>query len=652
METKVVDKQVRAGPATKDSLDSLPTNKDNNTTSLSLPPVSVKATESDSGHNAKGLLSGEAPGSGLPDNERFISTAGGADTGIAEKSVLKGGELNGKVADAVNDEPSIGYLSDDLGQKANSQEKDRSSRKEGNISMEDINDEQDSLISIINQITRDTLWPSVGELRHPLQERVKKGAKLAVQQMEYTRLMEDRMKDMEKRLQLIENKGKEPEPPAHRPRMTLDLIMDIKRMAFYEYLPTETDSEIKRPPNANMQHKPRHEFPGQLPYHVIDVVNSVSQQERLGIDQVAKAAAGPLDPAGPAPSIPHQDLKIDDVPSVQPERIRINSAQLLRSLEKITGAFFSTTRVDTDRVLQDQVILRPFKLFVTFEQEIRYEIDRLEKLHMQDRNESKLEAPETAKSEDQEMPTPADTDVNVALDIPGNPTPEHSDDLAGDKSQNAATDASVDEKYEEIYPLKSRRYLEELLVLRDLLDKDLKPTFDLRRHIKDGSARSISFQDLWHLFPLGSEIISNDTSGQSQVSRILNVSGGRPFLCTRYEADMDPRDPSSTEKELPKFEILSYYYNFDGKELGACQQLYSIKSYDGNKAIASLPCFPVIYSKHSHKGKPRDFFIERGKRYVELTRKTEVVHKRYNGLTLVMDKLREEVRTILRTMCS
>ena len=99
----------------------------------------------------------------------------------------------------------------------------------------------------------------------------------------------------------------------------------------------------------------------------------------------------------------------------------------------------------------------------------------------------------------------------------------------------------------------------------------------------------------------------------------------------------------SKGRDLPKFEILSYFYNSDGKELGACQELHTIKSYDGNKAITSLPCFPVIYSKNFRGMKPRDFFIERG-RYVELTRKPDVAHNRYYGLTLAMDELREEIR--------
>ena len=499
--------------------------------------------------------------------------------------------------------------------------------------------DHDSLGEILSQIRTTTLYPVSGEEQMPLQERIKKGAKLAVQQMEYVRLMEDRMKDMEKRLRLIENRGVEPEPPATN--QPADFVMGIKRMTFAEHLPVHPNignqDLLILPP---VQHMRRHEFPGQLPYHLIDVVVSgTNQPEQLGKDQITKPAGAPLDPPAPDPTVPDQNLAVHDLPSVQPERIRINSTLLLEALTKITKTSFAFSLIRNKAVLQDQVILRPFKLFVTFEQEIRDEIDRLEKIHMHEGGESTPEAPETTKTESQNPSSPPTTKENVLVGVP-NSSREHSGGPTNEKSQNATLHSSVGGLQVQ---LESRRCLEELLVVRELLDKDLKPTFDLRKQIKDGSLRTIAFQDLWHLFPIGSEIVSNSLNGQSQTYRILNVSGGKPFLCSRYDAQMDPK-AMSIESEVPKFEILSYFYGFDGKELGACQQLHTIKSYDGNKTITSLPCFPIIYSKHSRRVDLRDFFIGKGKRFLELTRQAEVVHKRYNGLTLAMDELREEVR--------
>ena len=213
--------------------------------------------------------------------------------------------------------------------------------------------------------------------------------------------------------------------------------------------------------------------------------------------------------------------------------------------------------------LQDQVILRPFKLFVTFEQEIRDEIDRLEKIHCRKSSESDAEVPEVAKDDAQSPSAQANNDTGDLPNLAQESDREHVNNRDDQGFPNAVVDASVDGNNEDVPLLESRPCLEQLLVLRGLLDKELKPTFDLRRQIRDGSARSIAFQDLWHLFPLGSVIVSNGVSGQSQTFRVLNVTGGRPFLCNRYEADMDALDPISSGREVPKFDIMNYSYEFD-----------------------------------------------------------------------------------------
>lgn len=548
--------------------------------------------------------------------------------------------------DAEQDEPSSGQPSNDEQERTDPQDEDESPGKESNTISRHTDDEDNvSDAESVRILLHDIRYP---RRLPPLQERIKKAAKRVVQQMDYTQLMEDRMKDMEMRLQLIENKGVEPESPTPSARKTnrpVEFIMDIKRMTFQEYSATDPNSVFKNTGTiVVLKHKCRHEFQGQLPYHLIDVVISTTlQPQRLGKDQSTKPGANlpGLDTSSLA--MPAQDLTTNDGQFIQPERIRINSSLLLQALEKITGASFTDSWVGEDEFeLRDQVILRPFKLLVTFEKEIRDEIDRLEQIHMLSENERETSILETAEGEDCDPPPPPIPSSSHG--ISDSSSLDHAVGLQDNKSQLASTPVSVHGENEGMLPLESMRCLEELRVLKELLDKDLKSTFDLRKQIKDGVARSISFQDLWHLFPLGGEIVSNDSNGQNQTYRVLNVSGGRPFLCSRYQADMDAWE--STSKDLPKFEILSFFYDFDGKELGACQESHTIKSYDGLKAITSLPCFPIIYSKNSRGLKPRDFFVERGRRFIELARRMDVVHKRYDGLTLAMDGLREEVRPI------
>ena len=160
--------------------------------------------------------------------------------------------------------------------------------------------------------------------------------------------------------------------------------------------------------------------------------------------------------------------------------------------------------------------------------------------------------------------------------------------------------------------------------------------------MSQGLASNVAFQDLWHLYTSASEVISNGTDGNHQVSRILHVSGGRPFLCGRSQARMH----GSEGKDQPTFEISTYFYSSDGSILGMCQGHFLIKSYKGTKAITTLPCYPIVYAKVPRGLKPREFFVNRGRRFLELTRSNYTVHKRYDGLTLSIDdnQIREQAR--------
>lgn len=544
--------------------------------------------------------------------------------------------------DAANYEiPNGPSPSDTVEEDLSHQAKDKTNRKRKNTasrywSDEDSDSDEEIITTILRRVYRRSMYP---EDYGPIEQRIETAPKLAAQQIEYTQLIEDRMRHLEERLRLLENKGVEHEaPPSIANQIQLaDVIMGIKRMTFEEYLPIDPDPGFNLP-LKKIEHKRRHEFPGQLPYHLIDVVVSAAHQsERLSKDQDTKLTVDSPDPTTSRLGISSQTPATPDGQFFQPDRVRINSTLLLEVLQRILSLEFGKSRIGDELELRDQVILRPFKLFVTFEQKIRDEIARLEKIHMREGNDSVPEVPVMASGEGQEPPTSIET--NGPHHGPEDLGWKHADECKDDESPNPKAPATDIE-----LPFESKRCLEAMLVLRELLDIDLKPTFDLRRQIKEGVVRSIAFQDLWHLFQIGDEIVSNNSNGQYQTYRVLNVTGGKPFLCSRLDSGMDPSETTSNARDLPKFEILSYSYGYDGKEIGACQQSHIIKSYDGSKAIASLPCFPIIYSRNSQGLKPRDFFIERGRRFTQLTRETDVVHKRYNGRTLAMDELREEVR--------
>ena len=83
MESNAAEEPVRTGAEPTDIVEGLPTNQDNNTTSLPSPPTSVKATDLDSHRNADSSLSGEVAGS-----ESSISAHGGAKGSILHTVAL------------------------------------------------------------------------------------------------------------------------------------------------------------------------------------------------------------------------------------------------------------------------------------------------------------------------------------------------------------------------------------------------------------------------------------------------------------------------------------------------------------------------------------------------------------------------------------
>ena len=463
------------------------------------------------------------------------------------------------------------------------------------------------------------------------EDRDKKAHKHHLHHLHYANFMEYRMCDIEKRVKAIEAIDSSPEVPKSTPRgrdEKLDISLDIKRVTFAEYTPTDPTPKAKTDEQVTFfppGHKPRHAFAGQTPYSLIDVVYA---DER------------------PAPAHMPTMLGITpaEAPSVQPDRVRINSPLLLKALGRMSGHRFRESEINGTHYLLSQVMLRPFKFFVAYEQKIRDEVKRLECLRSYD---LKSEVPPQEATHEGGLESAQQPIDHRIMSEPSNSDRGVTNVNNENGNRTASMNSPIDYERRNWDPLESHRCVEELRVLRELLDGDLRPTFELRKQLREGTARDVSFQDLWHLFTQGAEVVSNSADGRRQIFRIDDTNGGRPYLCTRAHLLMEPFEAQGPhDKDLPKFEILAHTYESDGKVLGMCQQIFTIKRYEGSKAITSLPCYPISYAADSDGLGPRDFFIARGKRYMELARSDRTVHKRYSGLTLFMDdkeELREEV---------
>jgi hypothetical protein len=171
----------------------------------------------------------------------------------------------------------------------------------------------------------------------------------------------------------------------------------------------------------------------------------------------------------------------DNSPGHQsPERIRIRPKHLARHLGRISGQDTASKypQIGDSKISPSSIVfLRPFKIFVAFETAIRASVQDLEA-------QIEKKTAETANSKGKSQQTK---------------------DLKRKSSEYDDKDLLID-----------------LKLLIEFLDVDLKTTFELRNKIRDGTATPIEYEDLWHLFELGEDVIHQPN--KLAVYRVINFT--------------------------------------------------------------------------------------------------------------------------------
>ncbi|KAK7964340.1 hypothetical protein PG988_011314 [Apiospora saccharicola] len=267
-----------------------------------------------------------------------------------------------------------------------------------------------------------------------------------------------------------------------------------------------------------------------------------------------------------------------DQASIQwsPERLRIRSRPLCLHLQKITstqisdGLYLPTQDINESST----VFLRPFKLFVSFEKEIRQSIADVEAA-------VRLQEQETANPGEKKRPS---------------------------------------EKPE----FDNKDLLEDLKLLIKFMDEDMKPTFDLRQRIKKCTADTIAYADLWHLFHRGGCVLLQ--SDPTHAYKVLQFTGGRPPLIDRiFYPGSDGPNP------VDGFSVDCLSVESNGSSYVPKLTTVSILPYLGCVPIKSLAVYPLELDPEA--AAKRKMFMEQGRRYIELTMKP-YAHKNFVGKTL------------------
>ena len=177
----------------------------------------------------------------------------------------------------------------------------------------------------------------------------------------------------------------------------------------------------------------------------------------------------------------------------QPQRLRIRSEPILGILKRISGlpaTFYAS---------EPLVILRPFKLLITYEDKIRKELKSLkDKWCIPDRA---VKSGQDGTSANWAMLSRSG-DKTLFAEAAGNqPVPGEGGPLAlGTLNENVnsvATSEDPENEIEELDVTETREALDHLQLLVDFLDIDLHASLELRRQIASGVRLTIAFADLW-----------------------------------------------------------------------------------------------------------------------------------------------------------
>ena len=353
----------------------------------------------------------------------------------------------------------------------------------------------------------------------------------------------------------------------------------------------------------------------------------------------------------------HKTVDLDRNGSCKcPVRVRITSRLLLAIIRKSIPLALRRQFPEEESI----VFLRPFKLFVLYEEKFRAKLKGLEK-KWECTDESSCRHLAVAESAELRNRTEQVADGETAAKnafnarvrsteiIDSEPMGTQEPLLRGSGTTDSTSNLENTTKAElpeiKMGETESREALGCLRLLIEFLDTYLKSTLELRREIKLGRARSIAFEDLWHLFDYGQEIRA--PSERLQVYRVTAFTGGRDFLSSREDdlpREYRHRHDRSIDRDSSngEFSLECYSYHSNGKSYGPIRKSFVIRRFKGIRDIDSLAAYPWSLDKRYRAD--RSLLRHRGEKFIGLSCLERIAHRSYSGLSL--DEHAEEVRDI------
>lgn len=116
----------------------------------------------------------------------------------------------------------------------------------------------------------------------------------------------------------------------------------------------------------------------------------------------------------------------------------------------------------------------------------------------------------------------------------------------------------------------------------------------------------------------------------------------------------DPADDTPAKRvedySQGAFFIQCYHLEFNGTHYGPKDTHFTIRRYDGEREIITLPCFPLACDPNQDNVR-RDL-LARGKQFADLSSTPDrYAHRYYSGLAINVDQHQEQVCAVIDILC-
>lgn len=132
----------------------------------------------------------------------------------------------------------------------------------------------------------------------------------------------------------------------------------------------------------------------------------------------------------------------------------------------------------------------------------------------------------------------------------------------------------------------------------------------------------VYFSELWYSFPTGSLIYVKDKKIRQKVWRVIQRTGGR-----YWRRDLTSGRRHSVSRKASQFVIDCYYTDFDGNRYFPVYHRILIDPFDGLESLAGLPACP-LQAAVARGNIDLEVMVNRGREFLECTRPT---HRDYTG---------------------